>query len=284
MKTIKYLFAITILFTSFVSCSSDDSDDLKEENPVEGLNLVETIETDHHDIELYSANKSFMIGYNDISIRIKDQATNTYISNAEISWTPVMHMTSMMHSCPTSEVSLTENTTVSNGFIVFQMPGNDTEYWNLKLNYSIDDESFEASKNIEVIADEDDMRSVSSFMGSDNSRYVLAMVTPVNPEVKVNDFTAVLYKMEDMMTFSVVEDFTVTVDPRMPGMGNHSSPNNEDLTYNAASNMYDGKLSLTMTGYWKMNLKLLNEDGDVLKGEDVTEENIESSLYFDFEF
>ena len=67
-------------------------------------------------------------------------------------------------------------------------------------------------------------------------------------------------------------------------MGNHSSPNNEDLTYDTATKSYKGKLSLTMTGYWKLNLKLLNSTGEVLKGEDITEENEASSLYFELEF
>ncbi|MCF6308613.1 MAG: hypothetical protein L3J09_11775, partial [Flavobacteriaceae bacterium] len=71
---------------------------------------------------------------------------------------------------------------------------------------------------------------------------------------------------------------------RMPSMGNHTSPNNEDLTYNSASKMYDGKLSLTMTGYWKLNLILQNENNEVLKGEEVTEENESSSLYLEIEF
>jgi hypothetical protein len=48
--------------------------------------------------------------------------------------------------------------------------------------------------------------------------------------------------------------------------------------------MYDGKLSLTMTGYWKINLKLINTNGEILKGEDVNEGNPESSLYFELEF
>jgi len=86
-----------------------------------------------------------------------------------------------------------------------------------------------------------------------------------------------------MMTFTVVEGFKVTVDPRMPGMGNHSSPNNEDLIYSAQDDMYHGKLSLTMTGYWRINLKLLNEVNEVLKGEDITDTNTESSLFFELE-
>lgn len=94
----------------------------------------------------------------------------------------------------------------------------------------------------------------------------------------------VLYKMEDRLTFPVVKDYKITMDPRMPGMGNHSSPNNQDLTYNAATQKYEGLLSLTMTGYWKINLKLLNENDEVLKGEEVTETQSESSLYMELEF
>jgi hypothetical protein len=90
--------------------------------------------------------------------------------------------------------------------------------------------------------------------------------------------------MENMMSFPVVENYKITVDPRMPGMGNHSSPNNVDLTYTSATKMYDGKLSLTMTGYWRINLKLLNANDEILMGEDVTEVNPESSLYFELEF
>src|SRR5699024_11274890 len=68
--------------------------------------------------------------------------------------------------------------------------------------------------------------------------------SPEKPEVKINDMEAILYKMEDMMTFSIVENFTIPIDPRMPSMGNHSSPNNEDLTYRHTSETYKGKLSL----------------------------------------
>jgi len=114
--------------------------------------------------------------------------------------------------------------------------------------------------------------------------YVLAMVEPTDSEVAVNDIQAMLFKMESMMNFSLVEDYSITLDPRMPSMGNHSSPNNEDLTYDAANNSYKGKLALTMTGYCKLNLKLLNSTGDVLKGEDITDENEASSLYFELEF
>lgn len=284
MKTIKYLLPILCLVLMLASCSTEEDDDLFIENPVADLLLVKSITRNDHTVEIYSVDNEFTIGYNELSVRIKDNATNTYFENPTINWTPMMHMTSMMHSCPKSAMTISEFPTVAKGFIIFQMPGNDTEYWDLKFNYEVDGTAYEAMDTIDVLAPADGMKRVNSFMASDNSRYVLAMVGPSSPDVMINDFTAALYKMENMMTFTPVADYMISVDPRMPGMGNHSSPNNEDLTYNSATQMYDGKLSLTMTGYWRVNLMLYNEDGDVLKGEIVTDTNPESSLYFDFEF
>ena len=70
----------------------------------------------------------------------------------------------------------------------------------------------------------------------------------------------------------------------MPSMGNHSTPNNVNATQAAAGGFYNGKLSLTMTGYWKINLQLLNASNEVLKGEAITETTTESSIYFEIEF
>ena len=48
--------------------------------------------------------------------------------------------------------------------------------------------------------------------------------------------------------------------------------------------MYKGKLSLTMTGYWKINLQLAKADGTVVKGEPITDAVQASSIYFELEF
>ncbi len=280
MKTIKTIISIFLISISLTSCS--DNDENNEIDPLTELNMLTSLQANTHTLELYSAQSQFTVGYNELFIRIKD-ASDMYISDATISWNPVMHMTSMMHSCPKSEVSKTDDASVYSGFIIFQMPGNDTEYWDLTINYTVNSESYTVTEQIEVKAPLDGMQRVSVFTGSDNARYILAMM-PLEPKVAVNDFSALLYKMESMMVFSPVINQTIALDPRMPSMGNHSSPNNVDLTYNTTEKMYEGKLALTMTGYWKLNLKLLNESGDVLKGEDITETNLSSSLYLEIEF
>ncbi len=244
MKTLKYIFAILIFSVSFVSCSDDDESFVPD--PMEGLNKIYEFSEADHSIQVYSEKQTL-------------EAPHSMLSNSEES-------------------------SVYKGHIVFQMASNETEYWEVTLNYNLNGQAIEKNLRVFVAQPADGLKNTQVFMGSDNTKYVLAFVNPKDPKVAINDMQAVLYKMENMMSFPIVENYKITVDPRMPGMGNHSSPNNQDLTYNAATKMYNGKLSLTMTGYWKINLKLMNANGDVLKGEDVTEANPASTLYFELEF
>lgn len=284
MKTIKYIFALLFLSMGMVSCSDSTDDPMPvSDNPLEAFNLTSSFEANGHVLELYSDQDGYFLGYNEVFVRIKDLSTESYIPDATIAWNPIMHMTDKTHSCPRSEITATGDATVYKGYIVFQMASNTDEYWELNLEYRIGGTTYNATEQIVVNAPVDGKKTVNVFTGTDDVRYVLAMM-PFAPEVAVNDFSAVLFKMETMMNFPPVADYTITIDPRMPSMGNHSSPNNEDLVFDPESGSYNGKLSLTMTGYWKINLKLLNDNGDILKGEDITEENEESSLFFELEF
>ncbi|SHJ14666.1 hypothetical protein SAMN04487911_11240 [Arenibacter nanhaiticus] len=284
MKTIKLILASIILSMGATSCSKEDDSPIIEENPMAQFNMVSQMEANGHTVELYADGEGFTTGYNEIYIRIKDNDRETYFANPKITWTPMMYMQAMMHTGPKSLLGATENNTVLKGYLVFQMAGNEDEYWDLTLNYKVEGTEYTVKKNIDVNHPTDGKQKVTTFTGSDNVKYVLAMVSPQKPKEGLNNMAAVLYKMESMKEFSLVENYTITLDPRMTSMGNHGSPNNKDLTYDATSQMYQGQLSLSMTGYWKLNLKVLNESGELLKGEDVTEENEASSLYFELEF
>lgn len=284
MKTIKSLIILIALSVGITSCSDDNESPMPvTENPLEAYNLTSSFEANGHMVELYSEKEGLTTGYNELYLQIKDLSTGEFIPNATITWNPVMHMTEMSHSCPKSEISVTKEKTVYKGFVVFQMASNTNEYWELNLEYSFGGTTYTISEGIEVNAPADGKKTVNVFMGTDDTRYVLAMM-PLAPEVAINDLSAVLFKMESMMSFQPIENYTIKLYPRMPGMGNHSSPNNEDLIYDAATGNYAGKLSLTMTGYWKINLQLLNANDEILKGDSVTEENEGSSLYFEIEF
>jgi hypothetical protein len=283
MKNFKYLSILFVAVTLF-SCSSDsDSTPEKPIDEISGLTKIQELSNDNHIIELYSETGKLTQGYNQISLRIKDKNTNTYITNASLNWMPIMNMATMQHSCPKSLIEkVSGKQTLYDGTIIFQMAQNDKDFWELKINYTINAVDYTVTAPISVFAAE--KRTVNSFTGTDGVRYILAYIAPKSPKIGLNNMTVGLYKMQDMMTFSMVDNFKVKIDPRMPSMGNHSSPNNTDLTQSIAQGFYNGNLSLTMTGYWKINLQLLNASGEILKGEEFTPENISSSLYFEIEF
>ncbi|MCF1422256.1 hypothetical protein [Mangrovimonas futianensis] len=279
---LQFIYPIILLVLFSVACSEDDTEFFPT-NELEGLTKIQELSNDSHVVELYSKSGTLSTGYNVVSVRIKNLSNNTYVENAEITWLPVMQMPTMNHSCPKSDpVQVANMNALYQGFMIYQMTNSDGSGWSLTIDYTIDDVSYSVSSELMVF--QSNLQNVSSFMGSDDSRYVVALIEPEAPIIGINEMVVGVYKMETMMSFPVVENYLLTLDPRMPGMGNHSSPNNTDLTYQVEDELYRGNLSLTMTGYWVLNLKLLNELGDVLKGEDVTEDNTQSSLYFELEF
>ena len=280
MKNQLKKIALLLIIIAFASCSSDDNQ--VTVNELEGLIKVKEITNDTHTIELYTRSGKTEQGYNDIKLRIKDNADNQYVKNAEITWMPMMHMTSMSHSCPFSPVDkVTTEGTLYNGYIMFQMAQNETEFWDLKIDYTIAGVAYTATSVIDVPASA--KRKVNTFM-ADGVKYLVAYVEPTTPKVALNNMKIGVWKMQSMMNFPVVDGFTVKIDPRMPSMGNHSSPNNVHATQTTAGDLYKGKLSLTMTGYWKINLQVANTTGTVIKGEEVTDAVEASSIYFEIEF
>lgn len=282
MKSLLSILSLyAILF--MVSCSRTTEEPIVEPTEVQNLVKIKDISNDTHSIELYSATGTTSLGYNEIKFRIKNKATGQYEKNADVAWLPLMKMTSMSHACPRSAITKPSGDNLFySGYIVFQMPQNESETWTLKFDYSLNGQAYTVTTPIDV--PQSSKKTVSSFVGADSSRYIVALVEPRTPKVGQNAMMAGVWKMADMMTFPVVNGYTVKIDPRMPGMGNHSSPNNVHLSQEASGNFYTGKVSLTMTGYWKINLQLVNAENAVLKGEEVTAATPESSLYFELEF
>jgi len=272
MKHFIYLLLSGLLMTA---CSKEEINT----DPLQGLHLTTTLENATHKIALYTPNGRFQTGYNPVTLKITDQ-NGSPAEQTSLSWTPVMHMQSMSHGCPASTLSATESG-IYQGYLVFQMASNTSEYWELTLSYTAGGKAYTLTEKISVA--ESAKRVVQSFQGADGKRYIAALAEPASPSVGINDMKAVIYEMESMMKFSPVKGYRLKIDPRMPGMGNHSSPNNTDLI-SGATEFYEGKLSLTMTGYWKINLQLEAPGGEILKGEAITTTHEASSIFFEVEF
>lgn len=266
---------------SFISCTSDDIEEQAVQN-LDGLHLVSEISTASHRMELFSPSGNLFVGFNPVSLRISDLATGQYLSPSDVSWNLNMQMTDMEHSAPASALEESpENPGLYSGHMVFTMPENEQEKWEVILAYTLEETSH--TEEIPVSVQQADDRIFTSFEGSDDKNYVIALVEPFDPEVALNNVQMVLYQMVSMKEYLPAEGYTILLDPRMPGMGNHSSPNNQHLQHQK-NGLYEGKLSLTMTGLWRLNLQLKSPQGPVIAGEPVTEEHPQSSLYLQFEF
>ena len=195
----------------------------------------------------------------------------------------MMHMTSMMHACPFSPITaVSGKTNLYNGYIVFQMPENATEFWDLTVKYTVNGQEFEAMAPITVPASA--KRRVTTLTGADGVKYVLALIEPTTPKVALNDMTVGIFKMASMTSFPIVDNMKIAIDPRMPSMGNHGSPNNVALTQASLDKLYHGKLSLTMTGYWKVNMQLFDASNTLQGGQAIEGAVENSTLFFEVEF
>ncbi len=271
---------ISILLAGILfSCSKEEV----VQDPMADFNLLEEVSFTNYTMEVYSPKSRWELGYNKILFRVKD-SSGKIIDNPIISWTPMMHMMSKTHSCPVSEVKSSLYPSIKGGFVIFQMPSNESEYWDISFDLTINGQTEQATQDIYVYQTQDEMKNVTVFTDDSENKYILALVEPANPKIALNAIEMKFYVMESMTSFLVVNDGRIALDPRMPSMDNHSSPNNEDLFYNSATGSYEGKLSLTMSGYWKLNLMAYDAGGTLIKGSEVNEENPSSNLYLELEF
>ncbi|MDR0542448.1 MAG: FixH family protein [Dysgonamonadaceae bacterium] len=111
---------------------------------------------------------------------------------------------------------------------------------------------------------------------SANKTFYVFFLSPKMLEDGINNLQAVIY-LENMKT---VTGYRIEIDPRMPDMENHSSPNNKPLEWNAGKNIYEGVLNLTMTGWWRLNLKVYDENNSLIGGSKVDGQS-SSMLYWD---
>lgn len=272
----------------FISCSSDDDINIDSIDETDNLHLIETFNSQDYTLEVFSTAEQLIVGYNQIYLRLTDKNGN-YIEEADMEWKPMMTMNmenmEHHHSSPFSEIKKTENKqTLFEGYIVFTMPSGENDFWNLEFDLSVGQKNISFEEEINVISTESNYNKVyTSKMGENNTNYILALVDPMNPEIGTNDIVVVLFESIEDDTFLIVDDFQIKVDPRMPGMDNHSAPGNEDMTQRE-DGLYQGKVGFSMSGYWKINLILEDESGTVVAGEAVTEDDPESSIHFKLEF
>lgn len=286
-----------------VSCTLDKTDYQAEI----GLEVPESYEfkeavslnTGNFKISIDALNGTFYKGYNELHLKIVNTQTNQNITTSEVTFLPIMTNTDEnKSSCPHQyNMQFDAVNKYFSGYSVFT---NESTNWKLYISFTVDNQKYEITKDVSVVKQDNKNLNMTAFTGKDGEQYFIALVAPQKPKVAENALTAGIYKYNkptatagtfpdpSQFSYAAVTGYTLKLDPRMPepSMGNHSSPNNKDLTQQN-DGLYHGVVNYTMTGNWTLNLILINQNGLILKGTVVPTdftpgvEGVKSELYID---
>ncbi len=206
-------------------------------------------------VEVYATDSAFT-GYNKLYILLKDSVTGKPVDNAAVLLNPMMAMMSMSHSSP--KENPVSNIAVNHFFpcsVSFIMPST-AGTWTLGVQIQNLENGKSGTASFTINVKDPFYAKMFSFKSlADNSTtYFVGYAEPSKPIVGINDLELVIYKKESMMLFPADSSLSVMVTPEMPTM-NHGSPNNVDPVH-VINGHYKGKVNFTMTGLWRLNLKL----------------------------
>lgn len=247
----RFLFAIStvVLSLAFFSCS-DDNNPTTPSTPVHvpGF-LAGTATASGITVELW-ADDTLRVGYNTLYVRLKD-GSGAVLRSAHIAMEPVMDMGSMQHGAP-SEQPTSRSGDFFAGAAVFTMPSGNGEAWSMQVD--VIDSVHQTSAQVVVPINVVKGVMARVVQGSDLTVYTIAMLPMPNADVGMNDIEFAVYKIDDTMAYTPVEDFDISMTPDMPSMG-HGSPNNIDPVHTKLGH-YKGKVNFTMTGEWRITVQL----------------------------
>lgn len=279
------------ILIAVTSCTLDKTDYEAEISTIvtEHFDFEEaiTMAEGNYEISIEALNGTFYKGYNDIRLNITNTQTSETLNSSEITFLPlVSNYTGNNTSCP-HQYNLEYNATDDYyaGYTVFTTESNDSENWELYISFSDAGQTHTVIQDI-IVEEQTNMNlNMTAFTGNDGEQYFIALVAPQKPKIAENELVAGIYKYNQptndagtfpdpsQFSYSEVSDHTLLLDPRMPepSMGNHSSPNNEDLTQQD-DGLYYGVVNYTMTGNWTLNFRMQNQNGDIIKGTEVSTE------------
>ncbi|NGM63055.1 hypothetical protein G5B30_14175 [Sphingobacterium sp. SGG-5] len=301
--------AVAIIF-AMVACTKDKTD-YEAEIATEVTEYVEfeeaaRITVGDYDIGVEALNGTFYVGYNEVRVKVTDKQTGADMQVSSVTFLPIRKEEGgNTTSCPHRyDMNISTDENCFSGYAVFTDASRPGGNWELYISFTIDGQLYSVHQAITVEEQLNMNLNMTSFTGKDDEQYIIALVSPQRPKVGENELVAGIYRFEQpnspptsdfpdpsQFTYTEVSGYTLLLDPRMPepSMGNHSSPNNVDLTQRD-DGLYYGVVNYTMTGNWTLNFILQNEEGRILRGTEVPTvftpgiEGVKSELYIDVLF
>lgn len=270
-------------------CSAEEA--LQVFRFLETVNIIPELSTvvdGKYNVFAYSRTGKFNVGYNDIYFVATKKKNGNYVKNFEVTGlTPHMLMVKMgmKHSTPvsgTAESFSDSYPAVKRAWVSFIMSSGESGSWTIGYNLDVLGSKGgieEADITVDPLPAGQDW--VKSFKVG-NDTYYISVVNPLDLKTGANTIKAYISKKSSPATTPyalATESFKVDIDPRMPDMGNHTSPDNTELT-KQADGSYQGTVNLTMTGLWRIHLTVRDLQGNVIAGGDNLSDGF-SSLYWD---
>ena len=313
-KELKFVFAALTLLTGLTACNSND-DGVTEGIEIPGITITKdaeccsaeealqvykflqtlkivpelSIEVDgKYNVFAYTKTGGLHNGYNELYFVATKKSSGNYVKDFDITAiTPLMNMVKMgmEHSTPVGGNAVSFDETrlaVKRTWISAVMNTSENGTWSLSYVARVLNSGARLDRaEIVVNALPDGQAWLKSFKVGD-ATYYLTLVDPTSWKTGSNEIQAYVSKKSSVITTPyalATEKFTIEIDPRMPDMGNHGSPNNIALTPQDDGS-YKGSINITMTGLWRIHLTVRNEQGDVVAGGDDLSDGL-SSLFWD---
>jgi hypothetical protein len=306
----KLIFFLTALCFALVSCTKEKTDYEAEADTVvtEHYEFKEAvaIDTESYNISIEALNGTLYKGYNEIRLKITNRQTNEEAHASTSTFLPIIANTEGSKvSCPhLYELVYQPDGHYFSGYAVFTHESNTDRICELYISFTIADQTYTVKQTVTVQEQINNNLNMTSFTGKDDEQYFIALISPQKPKIGENVLVAGIYRFNkpanppsgnfpdpSQFSYTEVSGYTLQLDPRMPepSMGNHSSPNNKDLTQQN-DGLYYGVVNYTMTGNWTLNFMMLNQQGQILKGTIVPPdftpgiEGVKSELHIDILF
>lgn len=280
-----------------VTVDANDDDCCSAKEALQTYNFLQTLKPlpelhtsveGQYDVTVYSKTGKLHTGYNELFFVVTKKSSGNYVKVFQVSaLTPLMYMSkmNMYHSTPvTDKVAYFDDDypAVKRAWVSFLMNTSEAGSWTLAYNVSVlGANGSKEPAGITIDALPEGQQWLKSFKVGDQT-YFLSLVNPTDWKTGSNIITAYVSQKSNPITtpYTLAEEqFTIEIDPRMPDMGNHSSPDNTTLT-KQADGSYQGTVNLTMTGRWRIHLAVKDAQGNVVAGGDDLTDGY-SSLYWE---
>lgn len=246
MRKISNLLLLVIGISFLTACSKDNETAPEPEK----TKIAESTTSSGLIVSLWSDHTSYLVAYNKVYIQVK-KADGSEVTDATVTYSSLMDMTTMKHSSPVEQPVYNSSDHLYEGAVVFSMASGMMGSWSLTVNVNNEPLVF----NVTVNATATNTKHTATFVGTDGKSYSVSLVQPASPQTGMNDLEVLVNVRQDLLTFPPDASLTVEVTPEMPSMG-HGSPNNVNPV-SSGNGHYKGKVNFTMTGDWRIHLKLI---------------------------